>query len=278
MKGGSAAEILIGLTYNGTTGRLSVEIIKGSHFRGGGGNDTKPPDTYVKLSLVDSNCHEMARSKTCLKRAQPNPLYKETFIFQVILRIYFKNKRFEIKLKILEINRTNIWSSVVIFIFSIRNCRDKNTYRWINNIFFRCLSSNLEMWPSSSRFTIVEGAAWVRRARRWSVGSASAWTALALKNCNIGMTCVPLEHQLKFNVGILFSDLEIQITLQLVINWKIFAMIRKVQWKKKKQQIWLFLPPRKEVAKVSVYKNKHSEPLTDANFSTIRTAWNKQKK
>lgn len=85
MKGGSAAEILIGLTYNGTTGRLSVEIIKGSHFRGGGGNDTKPPDTYVKLSLVDSNCHEMARSKTCLKRAQPNPLYKETFIFQVPL-------------------------------------------------------------------------------------------------------------------------------------------------------------------------------------------------
>ncbi|EFN63497.1 Synaptotagmin-14 [Camponotus japonicus] len=85
MKGGSVAEILIGLAYNGTTGRLSVEIIKGSHFRGGGGNDTKPPDTYVKLALVDSNNHEMGRSKTGLKRAQPNPLYKETFIFQVAL-------------------------------------------------------------------------------------------------------------------------------------------------------------------------------------------------
>lgn len=85
MKGGSIAEILIGLAYNGTTGRLSVEIIKGSHFRGGGGNDTKPPDTYVKLALVDSNNHEMGRSKTGLKRAQPNPLYKETFIFQVAL-------------------------------------------------------------------------------------------------------------------------------------------------------------------------------------------------
>ncbi|XP_053985259.1 synaptotagmin-14 isoform X1 [Hylaeus volcanicus] len=85
MKGGSVAEILIGLAYNGTTGRLSVEIIKGSHFRGGGGNDTKPPDTYVKLALVDSNGHEMGRSKTGLKRAQPNPLYKETFIFQVAL-------------------------------------------------------------------------------------------------------------------------------------------------------------------------------------------------
>ncbi|KYN08726.1 Synaptotagmin-14, partial [Cyphomyrmex costatus] len=85
MKGGSVAEILIGLAYNGTTGRLSVEIIKGSHFRGGGGNDTKPPDTYVKLALVDTNNHEMGRSKTGLKRAQPNPLYKETFIFQVAL-------------------------------------------------------------------------------------------------------------------------------------------------------------------------------------------------
>lgn len=87
MKGGSVAEILIGLAYNGTTGRLSVEIIKGSHFRGGGGNDTKPPDTYVKLALIDSNNHEMGRSKTGLKRAQPNPLYKETFIFQVTCQL-----------------------------------------------------------------------------------------------------------------------------------------------------------------------------------------------
>ncbi|XP_012254751.1 synaptotagmin-14 isoform X2 [Athalia rosae] len=85
MRGGSIAEILIGLAYNGTTGRLSVEIIKGSHFRGGGGNDTRPPDTYVKLALVDSNAREMGRSKTGLKRAQPNPLYKETFVFQVAL-------------------------------------------------------------------------------------------------------------------------------------------------------------------------------------------------
>lgn len=91
MKGGSVAEILIGLAYNGTTGRLSVEIIKGSHFRGGGGNDTKPPDTYVKLALIDSNNHEMGRSKTGLKRAQPNPLYKETFIFQVTFSLWFSS-------------------------------------------------------------------------------------------------------------------------------------------------------------------------------------------
>ncbi|XP_023247081.1 synaptotagmin-14 [Copidosoma floridanum] len=85
MKGGSIAEILVGLTYNGVTGRLSVEIIKGSHFRSGTGTDVKPPDTYVKLALVDTNNHEMGRAKTSLRRAQPNPLYKETFIFQVAL-------------------------------------------------------------------------------------------------------------------------------------------------------------------------------------------------
>lgn len=83
MKGGDVAEILLGLAYNGTTGRLSVEIIKGSHFRSG--NDTKPPDTYVKLTLVDFNGHEMGRAKTGLRRAQPNPLYKDTFIFQVYI-------------------------------------------------------------------------------------------------------------------------------------------------------------------------------------------------
>lgn len=30
---GGAPELLIGLSYNATTGRMSVELIKGSHFR-----------------------------------------------------------------------------------------------------------------------------------------------------------------------------------------------------------------------------------------------------
>lgn len=42
-------------------------------------------DTYVKLSLVSSNGQEIARSKTSVRRGQPNPLFKETFIFQVKL-------------------------------------------------------------------------------------------------------------------------------------------------------------------------------------------------
>jgi hypothetical protein len=46
---------------------------------------TRPPDTYVKLCLVSSSGQEMSRSKTSIRRGQPNPLFKETFMFQVIL-------------------------------------------------------------------------------------------------------------------------------------------------------------------------------------------------
>lgn len=78
---GGVPELLIGLGYNGTTGRLTVEIVKGSHFRNL--SLGKAPDTYVKLCLVSSMGQEIARSKTSTKRGQPNPLFKETFIFQV---------------------------------------------------------------------------------------------------------------------------------------------------------------------------------------------------
>ncbi|XP_043930425.1 synaptotagmin-16 isoform X3 [Protopterus annectens] len=80
---GGAPELLVGLSYNATTGRLSVEIIKGSHFRNLALN--RPPDTYAKLSLLNSVGQEMSRCKTSIRRGQPNPVYKETFIFQVAL-------------------------------------------------------------------------------------------------------------------------------------------------------------------------------------------------
>ncbi|RZF47421.1 hypothetical protein LSTR_LSTR007348 [Laodelphax striatellus] len=83
MQHGGVPELLIGLAYNGTTGRLAVEIVKGSHFRNLA--MTRAPDTYVKLSLVSSSGQEMARSKTSVRRGQPNPLFKETFMFQVAL-------------------------------------------------------------------------------------------------------------------------------------------------------------------------------------------------
>ncbi|XP_075470967.1 synaptotagmin-16 isoform X2 [Ascaphus truei] len=80
---GGVPELLVGLSYNATTGRLSVEMIKGSHFRNLAIN--RPPDTYGKLCLLNSVGHEMSRCKTSIRRGQPNPVYKETFIFQVAL-------------------------------------------------------------------------------------------------------------------------------------------------------------------------------------------------
>ncbi|XP_058525125.1 synaptotagmin-14 isoform X3 [Ochotona princeps] len=106
---GSVPEILVGLLYNATTGRLSAEVIKGSHFKNLAAN--RPPtfhpllsdglfcclkhliggqvyiirDTYVKLTLLDSMGQEMSKCKTATRRGQPNPVYKETFVFQVAL-------------------------------------------------------------------------------------------------------------------------------------------------------------------------------------------------
>ncbi|XP_004837486.1 synaptotagmin-16 [Heterocephalus glaber] len=80
---GGAPELLVGLSYNATTGRLSVEMIKGSHFRNLAVN--RAPDTYGKLFLLNSVGQEMSRCKTSLRRGQPNPVYKETFVFQVAL-------------------------------------------------------------------------------------------------------------------------------------------------------------------------------------------------
>ncbi|KAK3608659.1 hypothetical protein CHS0354_042671 [Potamilus streckersoni] len=80
---GGMPELLLGLSYNGTTGRLSVEVIKGSNFRNMAMN--RPPDTYVKLTLMNSSGQKVTHSKTSVRRGQPNPLFKETFMFQVAL-------------------------------------------------------------------------------------------------------------------------------------------------------------------------------------------------
>jgi len=40
-------------------------------------------DTYTKLTLMSPNGQEITHSKTSVRRGQPNPLYKETFMFQV---------------------------------------------------------------------------------------------------------------------------------------------------------------------------------------------------
>ncbi|XP_056151403.1 synaptotagmin-16 [Lampris incognitus] len=80
---GGVPELLVGLSYNATTGRMSVELIKGSHFRNLAIN--RPPDTYGRLTLLNSMGQEISRCKTSVRRGQPNPVYKETFVFQVAL-------------------------------------------------------------------------------------------------------------------------------------------------------------------------------------------------
>ncbi|KAK2883666.1 hypothetical protein Q8A67_017303 [Cirrhinus molitorella] len=79
----STPELLLGLLYNSTTGRLSAEVIKGSHFKNNATD--KLPNTYVKLTMLDSKGKEMSKCKTSFCRGQPNPTYKETFVFQVAL-------------------------------------------------------------------------------------------------------------------------------------------------------------------------------------------------
>ncbi|XP_029352641.1 synaptotagmin-14-like [Echeneis naucrates] len=98
----SFPEILLGLIYNSATGRLSAEVIQGSHFKTTmsdkpvnglfccikhfvGGQLYIMRDTYVKLTMLDSKGKEMSKCKTAVCRGQPNPTYKETFMFQVAL-------------------------------------------------------------------------------------------------------------------------------------------------------------------------------------------------
>ncbi|XP_061602492.1 synaptotagmin-14b [Cololabis saira] len=98
----SLPEILLGLIYNSSTGQLSAEVIQGSHFKTTasdkpvnglfccvkhfvGGQLYIMRDTYVKLTMLDSKGKEMSKCKTAVCRGQPNPTYKETFVFQVAL-------------------------------------------------------------------------------------------------------------------------------------------------------------------------------------------------
>ncbi|XP_077587575.1 synaptotagmin-14 isoform X2 [Stigmatopora nigra] len=81
--GAAVPELLVGLSYSAATGRMSVEIIKGSCFGNAAAN--RPPDTFARLTLLNSAGQEMCRCRTSLRRSQPNPVYKESFAFQVAL-------------------------------------------------------------------------------------------------------------------------------------------------------------------------------------------------
>lgn len=95
----TSPELLLGLSYNGTTGRLNVTILKGTHscshilakihvYRTGSQfrcASTRVPDTYLKITLISSSGQEISHCKTSVCRSQPNPQYRESFIFQVAL-------------------------------------------------------------------------------------------------------------------------------------------------------------------------------------------------
>ncbi|CAG0880519.1 unnamed protein product [Cyprideis torosa] len=79
--GGGIPELLLSLSYSAVTGRLTVEVIKGSHFR----SLTAPraPDTYVRLSLACKSGQEISTSRTSVRRNQSNPTFKEIFMYQI---------------------------------------------------------------------------------------------------------------------------------------------------------------------------------------------------
>lgn len=74
---GGVPELLVGLSYNATTGRLSVEMIKGSHFRNLAAN--RAPGKYVSaaLALVSPE----ARERSCLFH------FNSSFFFMVKNRL-----------------------------------------------------------------------------------------------------------------------------------------------------------------------------------------------
>ena len=76
----AASELLLGLSYNSTTGHIQTSVIKGSNLSTA---STRMPDTYVKLTLVSSSGNELARRKSSVRKGNQNPLFKEVFVFQV---------------------------------------------------------------------------------------------------------------------------------------------------------------------------------------------------
>lgn len=57
MQHGGMPELLLGLSYNGTTGRLQVEVIKGSNFKNMA--MTRPPGKMLMLSMCLTLCENV---------------------------------------------------------------------------------------------------------------------------------------------------------------------------------------------------------------------------
>jgi len=77
-------------------------------------------DTYAKLTLMSPNGQEITHSKTSVRRGQPNPLYKETFMFQVAA-----TQLPEVTLMVSVFYNRNIRRKDMIGWFSLGNLRTK---------------------------------------------------------------------------------------------------------------------------------------------------------
>ena len=94
----------MGLAYNGTTGRLSVEILRAASLRSWSSSSsansfsssvsssvsaavTRQPDVCVKLLLLSQTGQELDRAKTSLKKMSQvdGPTWLESFSFQVTM-------------------------------------------------------------------------------------------------------------------------------------------------------------------------------------------------
>ncbi|XP_065661192.1 synaptotagmin-16 isoform X3 [Hydra vulgaris] len=79
---GNTPELLISLCYTSLTGRLTVEVLKATNLKVI--QLQRAPDTYVKVSMFNAIGHQLAKSKTSIRRSMYDPDYKETFVFQII--------------------------------------------------------------------------------------------------------------------------------------------------------------------------------------------------
>uniref|UniRef100_A0A8C4RA50 C2 domain-containing protein n=1 Tax=Eptatretus burgeri TaxID=7764 RepID=A0A8C4RA50_EPTBU len=101
LSGSGCPQLQLGLSYNPTTGRLSVDVLQGRQLRSisarrhrdnlcclkhlVGGQVYVLQDMYVKLTLLNSMGQQMVMHKTSVCRGNTDPAFHETFPFQLAL-------------------------------------------------------------------------------------------------------------------------------------------------------------------------------------------------
>lgn len=75
-------ELLLSLTYNGTIGKLNVEVIKASQLVIPD-MQNRIPDSFVKLTLQTIDGQKITSSKTGVFKDSANPTYQQQFSFDV---------------------------------------------------------------------------------------------------------------------------------------------------------------------------------------------------